>query len=100
MKRRKKITKDKVLEVISPIIDPELGFSIVALGLVYDVHIDGGEVAVDMTHTQEGQVLYDAVETRLRQMEGVSSAEVHLISDPPWSSERIDPGIRTELCAY
>lgn len=99
MKQSNRITKKKVLEVISSIVDPDLGFGIVALGLVYDVHVHRGEVVVDMTYTQEGQVLYDAVEETLRHLDGVSSARVHLISDPPWSAERIDPRIRPELGA-
>ena len=94
------VTKDRVLEALSPIVDPELGFNIIDLGLVYDVHINGGHVDVDMTFTLEGQSLYDAVKTTVSQMEGVKGAEVNLISDPPWSEDRINPEIRSELGVY
>ena len=97
MTKEVELTKDRVLAALSPIVDPELGFNIVDLGLVYDVHIDDGHIGIDMTFTLEGQSLYEAVKEMVSQIEGVKGAEVNLISDPPWSEDRINPKIRSEL---
>ena len=36
-------TKEEVLAAIHPVEDPELNISLVELGLIYDVRIEGGE---------------------------------------------------------
>ena len=95
------ITKDRVLKALMPIVDPDLGFNIIDLGLVYEVHIDDGRVDVDMTMTSidfsEGESLYETVEKTVSRIEGVREAAVNPISDPPWSANRINPKIRSEL---
>ena len=53
----------------------------------------------DMTFTVEGQVLYDAVEETVSRLEGVDEATVNVVADPPWSIDRINPKIRSELVA-
>ena len=48
------ITKEKVLEALSHVYDPEIPIDIVNLGLVYDVEIDGDIVNLKMTMTSPG----------------------------------------------
>ena len=43
------ITEEQVYAGLSTVIDPEVGFDIVALGLIYGVKIEGNQVEVDMT---------------------------------------------------
>ena len=45
------VTDGDILEALRTAIDPELGVSIVDLGLVYRVEIDGARVRVEMTMT-------------------------------------------------
>ena len=48
------LTKEKVLEALSNVYDPEIPIDIVNLGLVYDVEIDGDVVNLKMTMTSPG----------------------------------------------
>ena len=44
-------TKEELLEKIRPVVDPEIGMSIVDMGLVYDAVYADGRVDVEMTLT-------------------------------------------------
>ena len=48
--------KNRILENLEQVIDPELGIDIVNLGLVYEIRFDGetGETEIDMTLTTMG----------------------------------------------
>ena len=53
--------KNKILNALEEVIDPELGIDIVNLGLVYEIHFDGetGATIIDMTLTTMGCPLAD-----------------------------------------
>ena len=81
------ITKEQVYEALQECYDPEIPVNIVDLGLVYDVEIDGGKVAVKMTLTAPGcgmgtMIAADAKQ-RIIALEGVEDATVDLVCDPP-----------------
>jgi metal-sulfur cluster biosynthetic enzyme len=82
-------TKEEIMAKLEPIEDPELGLGLVDLGLIYDISIlDNRIVNVFMTLTTPGcpygPQLIKAVETAVREMEGVEKAEVEIVWDPPW----------------
>ena len=81
--------------------DPELNLDIVVLGLVYDIDINDDNVNVTMSLTSPmcpaaGQIVEDAKKA-IEELEDVSTADVELTFDPPWTPERIDPLIRSSL---
>ena len=48
------LNKEKVIEALKEVYDPEIPVNIVDLGLIYEVEIDNGEVDVKMTLTAAG----------------------------------------------
>jgi metal-sulfur cluster biosynthetic enzyme len=81
--------------------DPELGFNIVELGLVYTVEVDSDKVRVEMTLTSPGcpaggQIVGE-VDATVRDVEGVEDVEIELVWEPFWTPDRIDPKIRAYL---
>ena len=88
-----KITSEQVIDALRGVLDPELGMSVVELGLVYGVEIDGGRVAVTMTLTAPGCPIHEAmtawVESAVRKIPGVSEVTVAMTFDPPWAPDRI-----------
>ena len=80
--------KTEVWRVLSGIMDPELGCSIVELGLVYGVVVEGGSVKVRMTLTSPacpmGDLLPGGVQAALMAVDWVEAAVVELVFDPPW----------------
>ena len=81
--------------------DPDLNLNIVDLGLVYDVRVEGNDVAVDMSLTSPGcpsgpEIMGDA-ERVLKALPGVGTVTVHLVWSPFWTPDRIEPRVRAYM---
>ncbi|BDG59610.1 metal-sulfur cluster assembly factor [Caldinitratiruptor microaerophilus] len=85
---------EDVRQALRNVIDPEVGLSVIDLGLVYDIDIqEDGSVRVKMTLTTPGCPMSGSLprvaEYALARVPGVTNAEVELVWDPPWSPDRI-----------
>jgi metal-sulfur cluster biosynthetic enzyme len=86
--------KEKLVEALSQVEDPELGIDIVNLGLVYGVDMDKeGKTKVTMTLTAMGCPLAGTIVTMVkeafRDVEEVTDVDVDIVWNPPWSKERV-----------
>ncbi len=95
------ITADQARLVLRRVKDPELNLNIVDLGLIYDIHVDGANVRVDMSLTSPGcpsgpEIMGEA-EQQLRTIEGIGGVEMNLVWSPPWTAERIEPRVRAYM---
>ena len=92
----KSVTETAIWETLRQVIDPELGCNIVDLGLVYSVTIEGDQVSVVMTLTTPGCPMHETLKAGVRYallgLEGVETADVELVWDPPWH-----PSMMTEF---
>ncbi len=87
--------RQQALAALGDVWDPELGLDVVALGLIYDVRIDGSTVDIDMTLTTPGCPVSeqlpieagDAVRQALPQHE----VNINVVWDPPRTPERLSP---------
>ena len=81
--------RDKVIECLGTIYDPEIPVSIYELGLIYRVDVlPINNVQIVMTLTAPGyhlggQIAGD-VQSKLLALEQVEEANVELVWDPPW----------------
>lgn len=96
------LTKTVLLDQLKNVPDPELGISIVDLGLVYDVKINNkGNVDVLMTLTTMGCPLFDLiadpVRSELKKLKGVKDVNVELTFEPPWSPEKMSEEAKVKL---
>ena len=89
------VTPDHVTQALREVFDPELGMSIVELGMVYGVDVRGGAVAVTMTLTAPGCPIHDVmpqwVKKAVAKLPGVEQVDVTITFDPPWTPDRITP---------
>ena len=84
-----KLTKDIIMKQIQPVEDPDVGLSLVDMGLIYDVEIsDDNVVNIKMTLSSPGCPIGDYLMTQVRdavmQLEDVKDADVFIVWDPPW----------------
>ena len=87
------LTKEKVIDALKEVYDPEIPVNVVDLGLIYDVALDDGDVAVNMTLTAAGcgmgPYIAQQAEWAISEVDGVEDVKVELVFDPPWSPDRI-----------
>jgi metal-sulfur cluster biosynthetic enzyme len=81
-------TNEMLREKLREVIDPEIGISVVDLGLVYDITYDNGEVMVTMTLTSPGcplgPIIRGEAYAKLRELPGVKDVDVQIVWSPPW----------------
>ncbi|MDE2150559.1 MAG: metal-sulfur cluster assembly factor [Gammaproteobacteria bacterium] len=86
-------TEAQILDALREVIDPELGYNIVDLGLIYGLALDGGTLKVTMTMTTRGcpaqDYIQDGVFRRAIQLDGVDDVDIELVWDPPWSPQKM-----------
>ena len=94
-------TVEEVTEALTNVIDPELGLDFVELGLVYDIEVEGGDVAITFTLTSPGCPIGPQVSDQMREfvgeVEGVESVEPRMVFSPPWSPERMSEDAKFAL---
>jgi metal-sulfur cluster biosynthetic enzyme len=85
------LTVDDVTEAMKDVVDPELGINVVDLGLVYDVHLNDGDVVLDMTLTSAACPLTDMIADQTEQvLEGLAkTVSINWVWMPPWGPDKI-----------
>ena len=96
------MTSDAVWAALAEIPDPEIPvISLVDLGVIRDVAVDGDHVRVEFTPTFLGcpalEVMKRAMEEKVSELGG--DPEIEVISDDSWSTDRISPEGREKLRA-
>ena len=86
------MTEEDVKTALKDVYDPELGYNIVDLGLIYGVILaPGGRVDVTMTMTTPGcpaaSYIEEGTRERVEAMDGVTGVDVHVVWNPPWTPE-------------
>jgi FeS assembly SUF system protein len=81
--------ESEVVNVLKNTYDPEIPVNIYDLGLVYDIDIENNNVKITMTLTAPNcpvaDILPAEIKERISGIEGVVSAEVKVVFDPPWN---------------
>jgi metal-sulfur cluster biosynthetic enzyme len=95
------LTKERVLEALKEVLDPELGINIVDLGLVYEVGIEDDTVHITYTLTTMGCPIGPLIETQMQQLlaevPGVDTVEAEMVLRPPWTPEMMSEEAKAAL---
>ena len=94
--------KNKVIEEIKKIYDPEIPVNIYELGLIYDIKVnENNEVHIKMTLTTPNcpvaESLPQEVKNSVMQAEGVKKVNLDLVWDPPWNKSMMSEAAKLEL---
>jgi metal-sulfur cluster biosynthetic enzyme len=94
-------TADEVREALRVVVDPEIGISIVDLGLVYDVRVEDGVAKVTYTLTSLGCPIGPLIEAQMQQvlstLPGLEGTEFTMVFSPPWTPDRMSEEAKAAL---
>lgn len=94
--------RDKVLQAIKMVYDPEIPVDVYELGLIYEINIyPVNNVYVMMTLTSpacpSAEQIPGEVEQRIKEIEGVNDVNVEITFDPPYSQDMMSEAAKLEL---
>ena len=92
----------RIVEALMTCFDPEVPVNIYELGLIYNVEMSpDGNVGIHMTLTSPAcpvaGTLPGEVQRKVQGLEGVTSAKVELVWEPPWDKSRMSEAARLQL---
>jgi|TARA_B110000263_G_scaffold139661_1_gene121132 FeS assembly SUF system protein len=95
-------TKEKIIEEIKKIYDPEIPVNIYELGLIYEVKVENKNTAkVKMTLTSPNcpvaESLPQEVKDSIMQVEEIENVDLDLVWEPPWDKDMMSEAAKLEL---
>jgi FeS assembly SUF system protein len=94
--------KEKIINIIRTVFDPEIPVNIYELGLIYSIDIDKkNRVEIKMTLTSPNcpvaESLPEEVAEKTKSIEGISDVSVEIVWDPPWNPQMMSEEAKFEL---
>ena len=94
--------KQKIIEGLKNIFDPEIPVNIYELGLIYEIEvlpINNVQIVMTLTapNCPAAQSLPIEVDQKLRQIEGVNDVHVSVTWTPPWNKSMMSEEAQLEL---
>ena len=94
--------KNKCIEAVKKIFDPEIPVNIYELGLIYKIEVnEKNKVNVDMTLTSPNcpvaESLPKQVKDNIMKIEEVSDVNLNLVWEPAWNKDMMSEAAKLEL---
>ncbi len=94
--------KQKVINEIKKVYDPEIPVNIYELGLIYKIDINEKNIVnIDMTLTTPNCPVADSLPKQVKEyilkVDGVSDVNLNLVWDPPWDKSKMSEAAKLEL---
>ena len=98
------LTRDEVFAILDEVMDPEVPvLSVVELGIIRDVALDGSAVVVTITPTYSGcpamRMIEDEITTAL-EAHGLSPVRLETVYTPAWTTDWMSAEAKEKLRAY
>ena len=93
--------KNKIIDEIRKIYDPEIPVNIYELGLIYAIEVSGKKAKIKMTLTTPNcpvaESLPKEVKESAMQVEEIDEVDLELVWDPPWNKDMMSDAAKLEL---
>lgn len=101
--RQRKVIERRVQNALTTVFDPATPrIDLFNMGMIYGIDVDDeGRVLVELAFSSPGHPgnleLPQQVADTVRELDGVSDCRVKIVSDPPWSLDRVSDYARIHL---
>lgn len=94
--------REKVVNAIKSVYDPEIPVDVYELGLIYEINIyPVNNVYILMTLTSpscpSAEVIPGEIEQKIKAIDGVNDVKVEITFDPPYSQDMMSEAAKLEL---
>ena len=93
--------KEKVINEIKKIYDPELPVNIYELGLIYDIQVIDKKAKIKMTLTTPNCPVAESLPKEVKEsimgLDEVNNVDLDLVWDPPWNKSMMSEAAKLEL---
>lgn len=94
--------KERVVEAIKMVYDPEIPVDVYELGLIYEINVfPVNNVHVLMTLTSpacpSAEEIPGEIEMRIKEIDEINDVQVEVTFDPPYSTDMMSEAARLEL---
>jgi len=93
--------KEKIIEEIRKIYDPEVPVNIYELGLIYDIKVNDKKAKIKMTLTSPNCPVAESLPKEVKdgamQVDEVEEVDIELVWDPPWTQDMMSEAAKLEL---
>lgn len=93
--------REKIIDALKTIFDPEIPVNIWDMGLIYDIKIDEKNIVITMTFTSPTCPMMEELLTQVKQaVSNVADGAdvfVNLVWEPAWDISRMSDAARLEL---
>ena len=93
--------KEKIIEKIRKIYDPELPVNVYDLGLIYDIKVENAVAKITMTLTTPNcpvaASLPKEVQDSVKAIKEINNVDLKLVWEPPWDKSMMSEAAKLEL---
>ena len=96
-------TKEKIINEIKKIYDPEIPVNIYELGLIYKIEVNENskKAIIEMTLTSPNcpvaESLPNSVKENILKIDEINDVDLKLVWDPPWTKDKMSEAAKLEL---
>lgn len=95
------ITREDIAEILYQVIDPDINYPIIDMGLIYDIQIQENSIKITYSLTSPtcpaGEQIYDDIIQSLRSETDYSDITAELVWNPLWIPEFMSEELRLDL---
>ena len=95
------IDEERIFDILSCVVDPDVHVNIVDLGLIYSVRYNNNQITIDMTLTSPtcpmADFLQESAKDAVKRIYPEKTIVINLTFDPPWNSNMISEKGKMEL---
>ena len=94
---------EKIFKAISTVKDPEVGFNLVEMGLIYDANCsEDNDILITMTLSTKACPLHQMIvqwvkEAVMRELNDVKDVEVEVVWEPEWNISMANEHVKDKL---